>query len=297
MDALTLHSAKPVTQTGNPLVDRYQAVRWQTLQFCQPLTIEDYGLQAVAETSPPKWHLAHPTWFFETFILKVFVPNYQVYNPAYEVLFNSYYNGIGQQHPRGQRGLLSRPSVQAVCEYRDAINEHVVALLLQTDHPQYEEINHRLILGLNHEQQHQELLFTDLKYSWFHNPLYPQYSDKALATVKKIKALGWMDFEGGLEDIGFKGKGFCFDNELPAHKTVCNAFSLADRLITNGEYLTFIQDGAYKNPTWWLADGWAEVQQQQWQLVEHHCQLCKRQRFLQQQFLPRYPTAKQRFGF
>lgn len=271
MDAPTL-TAESTVKTGTsakyptPLATRFNKVRQQTLNFCQPLTVEDHGLQAIAETSPPKWHLAHTTWFFETFILKAFVKNFQCVDSQYEVLFNSYYNGIGAQHPRHQRGLLSRPSVQAIHHYRRIVDEQITDLLQQEDHPHYDEIITRVELGLHHEQQHQELLFTDLKYSWFQNPLYPVYCDApTLEESGSSFPLKWMDYEGGLVTAGHQGENFCFDNELPRHDTVLTPFSLSNRLINNGEYLAFIEDGAYQEPQWWLADGWAEASREQWQ--------------------------------
>jgi len=254
----------------SPLVQRFTDVRQQTLQFCQPLSVEDHGLQAAVETSPPKWHLAHTTWFFETFLLKEYVTDYCSVDARYEVLFNSYYNGIGAQHPRAQRGLLSRPSLEEIHIYRHHVDSHMIDLLSQTNHLHYAEICSRLELGLHHEQQHQELLFTDLKFSWFQNPLYPAYSDAPLQEAQvnknaKPTPLAWMDYEGGLVDIGHDGEGFCFDNELPRHKAVVNPFALSNRLVCNGEFLEFMNAGGYQDPQWWLADGWAEVNQHGWQ--------------------------------
>jgi ergothioneine biosynthesis protein EgtB len=236
------------------------------LNLCRPLTVEDYGLQAAAETSPPKWHLAHTTWFFETFILKTYIKDYQCVDSHYEVLFNSYYNGIGAQHPRHQRGLLSRPSVQAIEDYRHIVDKHVENLLELEQHPHRKDIQTRVELGLHHEQQHQELLLTDLKYSWFQNPLHPVYCDKPLSAADSPPTtIGWEEYEGGLIDMGHSGDGFCFDNELPRHKAVLAPFALANHLISNKDYLEFILDGGYRDPQWWLADGWTEANRQQWQ--------------------------------
>ena len=257
--------SKSATSLSRSRSLRFQKIRHQSVAYCQPLALEDYGLQAMAETSPPKWHLAHTTWFFETFILKPFVNDYCSPNPQYEVLFNSYYNGIGRQHPRHQRGLLSRPSVEEVLEYRGLIDQQIIDLLNHTDHPHHGEILTRLELGLNHEQQHQELFFTDLKYSFFQNPLYPTYANTALSSTDK-PALNrtWIDYQGGLIAVGQQQEDFCFDNELPRHQVMLTPFQLANRLVTNGEFLAFIEDGAYQRPDLWLADAWATVQQHQW---------------------------------
>lgn len=268
--------------SSRTLADQFTAVRQLSEDFCTPLATEDYGLQAMAETSPPKWHLAHTTWFFETFLLKPFIPHYQPHHPLYETLFNSYYNGIGQQHPRHQRGLLSRPSVAEVITYRARINELILDLLGDANHPNHIDIVQRIRLGIHHEQQHQELFFTDLKYCFFQNPLFPTYSGTPLAHQDPAtREPGWMSFQGDIVSVGFHNTGFhstsgqgdrdfcfdgfCFDNELPAHQVLLQSFQLSDRLITNGEFLAFMDDGGYRRPELWLADGWAECQQQGWQ--------------------------------
>lgn len=242
----------------------YRTVREQSVALCAPLSVEDQGLQAVAETSPPKWHLAHTTWFFETFILRHFLPDYQVVDSAFEVLFNSYYNGIGAQYPRHQRGLLSRPSVAEVMAYRDAVDASLLALLAQ-DHPEWEEIEQRVTLGLHHEQQHQELLLTDIKYSFFQNPLYPAYKAVALTPSDRPAPLRWLNFSGGMVTMGHQAESFCFDNEQPAHPAFLAPYQLADRPVSNSEYLQFVSDGGYRQPRWWLADGWAKCQEANWQ--------------------------------
>jgi len=247
------------------LTQQFMITRHQSLNFCAPLTIEDYGLQAIAETSPPKWHLAHTTWFFETFLLKPFVRNYQPFHPLFEHLFNSYYNGIGSQHARNQRGLLSRPGLDEVLDYRTHVDAKITDLIADNNHPNRDRIAALIQLGINHEQQHQELLFTDIKYSFFQNPLYPAYSTTPLPkTTETLNTLGWMQFGGDIVTAGYQGDAFCFDNEQPAHQVVLPPFQLANRLITNGEFQAFIDDGGYQRPELWLADGWAECQQQQW---------------------------------
>ncbi len=247
---------------------RYVAVRQQFETICAPLTIEDFGLQAMPETSPAKWHLAHTSWFFETFLLKPYLRDYQPWNDHYEVLFNSYYNAIGDQYPRAQRHLISRPTVAEVYEYRQYIDEHMLALLCQTGHQDLACIEQRTILGIHHEQQHQELFFTDLKYCLFQNPLYPAYEDNTVEPSKQQPSrLGWLANDGGLVSIGVNesSQNFCFDNETPSHQVFLNPYQIADRLVTNADYLQFIADGGYQESRLWLSDGWTEVNNQHWQ--------------------------------
>ena len=241
----------------------YQHTRRQSEEFCEPLCIEDYGLQAEPFTSPPKWHLAHTTWFFETFLLKPFLSGYRSPEPRYEVLFNSYYNGIGAQHPRDKRGLLSRPTVAEVSRYRKIVDAGI-ASLIQAQHPEKDEITRRIRLGIEHERQHQELFFTDLKYSLQANPLAPAYEDAPALQPVAAPPLAWHKYPGGLLETGYQGAGFCFDNELPRHKTYLEPFQFASRLITNSEYQAFIDDGGYRRPELWLADGWSTVCDKQW---------------------------------
>ncbi|EED32350.1 hypothetical protein NOR53_3188 [gamma proteobacterium NOR5-3] len=245
--------------------DSFIATRRQFLSICEPLELEDYGLQAAEFASPPKWHLAHTTWFFETFLLKDFLPDYEPLEPMYEVLFNSYYNGIGAQHPRGQRGLLSRPLLSEVLKYREHVNKAMLLLLATaSSREEYQTILARTVLGIEHERQHQELFFTDLKYSLGVNPLYPVYRREASAAGNVPGPLQWSGFEGGLIEIGYAGEEFCFDNEQPRHRVYIEPFEIANRLVTNAEYQGFIDDGGYVRPELWLADGWASVQREQW---------------------------------
>ncbi len=256
---------------ASTLQQRYQAVRHRSEQLCDPLEIEDYGLQSMPDASPPKWHLAHTTWFFETFLLIPYLDGYAPFHPRYGYLFNSYYEALGARHPRPQRGLLSRPTVQEVYDYRvyvdDAIQTLLADIRLNLDQ------THLLELGIHHEQQHQELLLTDLKHALALNPLCPAYRDElATPELPGLKpssvsgSLGWVDYEGGLHEIGAAAPGFCFDNEQPRHCTYLQDFSLADRLVTNGEYLAFIDAGGYQTPEYWLAEGWMLVQSEQWQV-------------------------------
>ncbi len=258
-----------ITSHLHSIINRFQKVRAVSEWQCEPLIIEDYGLQAMAETSPAKWHLAHTSWFFETFLLKPHLKNYKPLNTQYEYLFNSYYHGVGAQYPRPQRGLLSRPSVEEVYAYRHYINNAMLDLLsdekLCTD-----ELVNKVILGCHHEQQHQELFFTDLKYCWFKNPLYPVYKNPAETKIKQEKVINntvWIDIEPDLYKIGFNSSSdsslleqFCFDNELPQHQYYVNKVSISKYLVTNAEYLMFMEDGGYKRSEFWLSDGWADLQ-------------------------------------
>lgn len=258
------------------LLPRFRQTREQSLAACEPLVIEDFGLQAEAFTSPPKWHLAHTSWFFETFLLMPFLSDYRTPHEQYQTLFNSYYNGIGEQFSRPQRGLLSRPTVDEVKAYRLHIDDAMTALLQDIDHPQRAEIVARARLGIEHEQQHQELFYTDLKYSLSANPLYPAYlnSTGRQSHAKPAGAvtapLQWQDYAGGLVTVGTDpdaagDSGFAFDNEGPANSVYLNPYALANRLVTNAEFQAFIDDGGYQRPEFWLADGWAIVLEQQWQ--------------------------------
>ena len=256
-----------MTETDDEsLTNFYQACRQHSVAFCKGLELEDYGLQAAAFASPPKWHLAHTSWFFETFILKPFAGDYDVFDPAYEVLFNSYYNAVGQQFPRSQRGLLSRPTVSQVLAYRHHVDKAMTGLLANENHPQWETITQRCRLGIEHEKQHQELLCTDIKYSFSVNPLYPALGNKAETPINSAVKAQWQDYPGGLFELGTNSEqaDFAFDNEMPAHKVFIEPFALSNRLVTNREYQGFVDDGGYLNPAYWLADGWAIVQDQNW---------------------------------
>lgn len=243
------------------LQQKYSAVRGFSNALVAPLEPEDCVIQSMPDVSPTRWHLAHTTWFFETFILKPFRSGYQPFHPKYEVLFNSYYNTVGEQFPRSQRGLLSRPTVGEVMKYRRHVDEHVEALLQQ----QPEAIARIIEIGLQHEQQHQELLLTDIKHVFSCNPLHPAYQHRSTALeTSTSQPLQWIAFEEGLHWIGHAGSGFAFDNESPRHRTFLEAFQLADRLTTCGEFLEFMHDGGYARPELWLSEGWSRVQQSQW---------------------------------
>ena len=247
------------------LRQQFERVRAASEQNCASLSLEDYSLQAMPDTSPPKWHLAHSSWFFETFILKAYAADYAPFDQAFERLFNSYYNGIGEQHPRAERGLLSRPELARVLAYREHVNVHIKALLADPEHAQYEQFCDLVELGLHHEQQHQELFFTDIKYSLSRNPLLPALHAEPLLDTAPQRPLAWREYPGGTVSVGHCTGGFCFDNELPAHQVLLQPYALADRLVSAGEFLNFIDDAGYRRPELWLADGWSTVCERGWQ--------------------------------
>jgi ergothioneine biosynthesis protein EgtB len=238
------------------LYGKYMKTRRASINLCQSLVNDDYGLQGMPDTSPPKWHLAHTTWFFETFILKPYVTDYRPYNSQFEYLFNSYYNGVGAQYPRPQRGLLSRPTVSEVYAYRKYVDA-AMRNLLCAGHAEWEVIQERCELGVNHEQQHQELFCTDIKYSFSLNPLYPALiTDLPPETGAEPGPLEFLEFGESDVTLGYQGEGFCFDNEGPPYRYHQPAFCFANRLISNAEYLEFIEAGGYNQAMLWLSDGW-----------------------------------------
>ena len=240
-------------------VERYARVRARSEALCRPLAIDDYGVQPMDDASPPKWHLAHTTWFFETFLLREFDGAYRCLHASYEELFNSYYNGVGEPYPRPKRGLLSRPTVGDVYDYRAHVDAAMQGLLTRAD----SEIQRRIELGLNHEQQHQELMLTDLKYNLGLNPLKPAYREDLCSEASAVCGLKFDEYPGGVFPVG-AGRGFCFDNELPRHTVLLQPFALGDRLVTNGEFMAFIEDGGYHRPALWLSDGWSAVRANAW---------------------------------
>jgi ergothioneine biosynthesis protein EgtB len=249
---------------ANDLAAYFHRVRHDSESICAPLEIEDYGIQTMPEVSPPKWHLAHTSWFFETMLLKPYLANYRQYHAKYTELFNSYYDTIGNYHPRPQRGLLSRPTVKEVYDYRTYIDEHINTLLSQSNHTQRPEIVRRMIIGVNHEQQHQELLLTDIKNIFAYNPLRPAYRE--LSQPQGITGdRKWVAIEGGIQSIGYDGDGFAYDNESPRHKVYLNDYYLASHPVTNAEFVEFMSDGGYERPDYWLSDAWQKILQQRWQ--------------------------------
>jgi ergothioneine biosynthesis protein EgtB len=226
--------------------------------------VEDYGVQPMADASPPKWHLAHTSWFFETFLLKPCARNFQAFDPRFEHLFNSYYNGVGEPYPRARRGLLSRPTVAEITAYRQWVDEQMEQLLVGADASVGAEIVQRVELGINHEQQHQELMLTDIKYNLGNNPLHPPYREDLHLPAHGPQAVvaEFVGFAGGAVEIGaVADAGFCFDNELPRHKVLVQPYALASRLVTNGEYLRFVEDGGYSASALWFSDAWAWLRQ------------------------------------
>ncbi|WP_201763544.1 ergothioneine biosynthesis protein EgtB [Chengkuizengella marina] len=247
------------------MLEKYQYTRNLTLHIVKPLEIEDFGMQGMVDVSPPKWHLAHTTWFFEDFILMNYKPGYNYYLKDARRLFNSYYETLSKPFPRSKRGLISRPTVREVLDYRSAVDEEIIALLEQSDELD-EKLCSLILLGIHHEQQHQELLITDLKYNFSINPLKPAYKEGIdnPSDYSSILPLKWMYFEGGTTTIGTNNNNFSFDNEQPAHKHYLYPFSIANRPITNGEYLEFIKDNGYEEAINWLSDGWETVTRQKW---------------------------------
>jgi ergothioneine biosynthesis protein EgtB len=268
------------------LIERYRRVRDFTARLCRNLQPEDYVVQSMPDVSPTKWHLAHTSWFFETFVVKVWMPRYRSEVPQYAYLFNSYYNAAGDMHRRDLRGLISRPTVAETYRFRDSIDQCVTKLLEEADDALLAEIEPILILGLQHEQQHQELLVTDIKHVFAQNPLYPVFAEAVVAGVAdpgegsdgngknrpgstipattSVAPQHFVEFDEATVSIGHDGIGFSYDNEGPRHRALVPAFSLSNRLITNGEYLAFMEAGGYTRPEYWLSLGWTTINEQRW---------------------------------
>lgn len=251
-------AAKP-----EPAIDRYSRIRATSLAICEPLAVEDYVVQSMPDASPVKWHLAHTSWFFEQFLLKPHLRDYRTFQPSFDYLFNSYYQALGPMHQRPQRGLLTRPTVAEVLRFREHVDEHMRTLLSRgADEVPLDTL---LDLGLNHEQQHQELMLTDLKHLFSLNPLLPAYRPAHNeSAASRHAALRFLPFDGGIHAIGADGKHFCFDNETPRHRVLIEPFALADRLVTNAEYLEFIREDGYRRADFWLSDGWSTVASERW---------------------------------
>jgi ergothioneine biosynthesis protein EgtB len=246
------------------LLAHYRAVRSASSRIASPLSAEDQALQSMPDASPTKWHLAHTSWFFETFVLEGAVAGYRPFDPSFRVLFNSYYQSVGAQYSRPKRGLLSRPSLDEVHAYRRHVDRHLEALL-QKEPDLDAALRDVVVLGLHHEQQHQELILTDVKHLLAQNPLLPAYAELPLPQSGVAAPLAWVRFDEGLRVVGHADGGFCFDNETPAHRVFLNAFELATRPVTNGEYLAFVAAGGYAEPRWWVSDGFAAAQERGWQ--------------------------------
>ncbi|MBA3671437.1 MAG: ergothioneine biosynthesis protein EgtB [Gemmatimonadaceae bacterium] len=253
--------AIPPTPT---LEQRFDTVRAFTESLAAPLQTEDYVVSSMPDVSPTKWHLAHTSWFFETFVLAPHLPSYRALDPKYAFLFNSYYVQAGERHCRAQRGLVTRPTVAQVYEYRAHVNEAMRALMREMHHDPHHAAASVIELGLHHEQQHQELLLMDIKHVFWTNPMRPAYAPRE-PVAGLVRPLGWIQHAEGLHRIGHDGPSFAFDNERPSHRTFVEAFRIGDRLVTNEEYLAFMDDGGYRRPDLWLSAGWATVQAQRWE--------------------------------
>ena len=252
-----------VAARGTPLAERLRAVRDVTRNLAEPLSAEDCAIQSMPDASPVKWHLAHTTWFFETFIVSKAAPERAPFHPAFRVLFNSYYNAVGEKHPRPQRGLLSRPSLDEVLAYRAHVEDALLELIAAN---RLDAAMLRLVeLGIQHEQQHQELILTDLKHMLSCNPLKPVYRKTWPLTSIQTMPAAWIRVAGGEKRIGHEGAGFSFDNETPRHSVWVDDFEIASRPVTHGDFIDFIEDGGYRRPELWLSMGWDTVNARAWE--------------------------------
>ena len=246
---------------------RFQAIRHATRTLAAPLSAEDCAIQSMPDASPVKWHLAHTTWFFETFLLVPHRPGYRLFNPSYRVLFNSYYNTVGDRHPRPERGMLTRPGLEQVLAYRRHVDEAMLGLL--AGERLLPEVGALIELGLHHEQQHQELILTDVKHLLSRNPVKPAYQKRWPLTPIYARERRWISFDAGLREIGHGGPGFCFDNETPRHRVWLDAFQIASHPVTHGDFIEFIDDGGYRRPELWLSAGWDAVTANDWQAPQY----------------------------
>jgi ergothioneine biosynthesis protein EgtB len=242
---------------------RYREIRQATRALCETLSAEDCAAQSMTDCSPTKWHLAHTSWFFETFILESTLPDYAHFNPQFRVLFNSYYQTVGDQYARPQRGLLSRPSLAEVFDYRQRVDRCMLSLM-EDEKLFTPSVSDVVEIGLHHEQQHQELILTDIKHLFSFNPLRPQYRPRFDPPSSNTEPIRWHRFAEGLRWIGHEGDGFAFDNEQPRHRVFLHPFEIASHPVTNGEYIAFIEDGGYSRPELWLSDGWYAVKDFGW---------------------------------
>ncbi len=255
----------PVGVLGLPAaqLQHFCAVRSASVSLTAPLSAEDCAGQSMPDASPAKWHLAHTTWFFETFILEKFEPDFAPFHESFRFLFNSYYNGIGDKYPRGHRGMLTRPALSQVLAYRENVDARVARLFtLEFPRAVAHELSSLLELGLHHEQQHQELILTDIKHLLSLNPLFPCYDEAAPRPAHASALQAWIDFPASIVEIGHVGAGFHFDNEEPRHRQFVEAYALSSRLVTCGEFAAFVADGGYRDPSFWLSEGWDFVKAQ-----------------------------------
>ena len=258
------HAETGLAETGAGLAERFAEVRCRTLGLCAPLTPEDMMVQSCPEASPAKWHLAHTAWFFESFVLSEFLPGYRVFNPDFPWLFNSYYEGFSAIPEKRLRASFSRPGIAEILRYREHVDEALERLI---ESGPGAEVLRRIELGVNHEEQHQELLLTDILHAFFTNPLRPNYREQENGGMRKTTStspIRFQEFNAGLRAIGHAGDGFCFDNELGRHKVWLEPYSLASRLVGCGEYLAFMEDGGYRRPELWLSAGWSAVKEKGW---------------------------------
>lgn len=246
------------------ILQRFKEIRTFSLLLVEPLEVEDFVIQSADFASPTKWHLAHTSWFFETFVLEKYDPKFKSLHPQYAYFFNSYYLQTGVPFTRANRGLLSRPTVSEVFEYRRYVESQVEQFIQNVSDEVWKEASQVLEIGINHEQQHQELILTDLKYLFAQNPLLPVYKEKNRENSILLAEFKWVDFSSGIIEVGNSGDEFTYDNEHPIHKTFVQDFSLANRLITNGEYLEFLEAEGYKKSEFWLDEGWSTVKKENW---------------------------------
>ncbi len=255
----------PIFTNRDAIIGQFRKVRADSERLAAPLAAEDWMLQSMPDASPVKWNLAHTSWFFETFILSAHSNAYQVFHPKFGYLFNSYYNQIGKMHPRPDRGLLSRPTAAEILNYRSHVDEAIKRFIETAQDSVVDTIAPLMALGAAHEQQHQELLVTDLKHGLYQNPLKPGVYDDALTDGHaEVPSMQWRQMEGGLCKIGWNGEGFAFDNEGPRHKVYLHPFELANRPVTNAEFIAFMEDGGYDNANFWLSDAWEVIKEGEW---------------------------------
>lgn len=262
---MSIHKHLSENPASETLIQRYQRIRACSLALAAPLATEDMVVQSMGDTSPTRWHLAHTSWFFEHFLLAS-TDGYQPYRSGWDYLFNSYYYSVGEMFKRPARGLLSRPTVAEIMAYRHHVDEKMCALMEASGED--ENIHFLVVLGLNHEQQHQELILTDIKHALSLNPLRPAYRSDIQLSPAGSSEMHFMALPGGIVEIGYRGQStgseFCFDNETPGHRTWLNPFRLASRQVSNAEYKAFVEDDGYQRPEWWLSDGWARIRNEQW---------------------------------
>ncbi len=260
----------------NAYLERFSKIRKQTINICKPLAVEDFVAQPIVDVSPPKWHMGHTTWFFEALVLENYLQDYKDFDHRYGFLFNSYYNTVGDRVQRPDRGHMTRPTVEEIIHYREYVDEKMIHFIKSESEKIDEHLSYILELGLQHEQQHQELLVTDLKYILGMNPIFPVYKDYIEEVPdSKDTEVKFINVEEGIYEIGYQGNNFCFDNELSRHKVYLNPFRFMERLVNNGEYLEFIEDGGYSRFNFWLSEGWDWVKKQDihapmyWHKIDH----------------------------